>query len=232
MKNTVRKIAFAALFSILCLLMSVPSFAAKKKVAVSGKSVLYLQESKTFDIYGSQITQYKYSCKIKGKTAKNKWKSFKVDGKAWRFYFGRNGIAYAGTYQKNYDGTVISMPVIKKISGKQYAFDEFGHMLKGIHVADQKLWFFGSDGKMNKTKSKRLQKLSSENSDYSKLAALLKKYGAKQKKFETMPGCNTINGMETLDFVATYADFQISGGKTVDDGKMYVYNQGLLEIRS
>ena len=73
----------------------------------------------------------KYYFYKKGKPLKNKWKTIKVDGKKYRFYFGKNGAAYrAGSlYLNAYNVKVY------KIGGKKYGFDSNSHRVAaGIYV--------------------------------------------------------------------------------------------------
>lgn len=61
---------------------------------------------------------------------KNKWKNVKdaKTKKTYRYYFGKDGAAYAGS--KDMFGR--KKLAVKKIGGKQYGFDTNARMIKGV----------------------------------------------------------------------------------------------------
>ena len=139
MKKTSWKVALLLL--MFCLLFSGSAFAAGKKGLVKSGGKYYYYQS--------------------GRRIKNKWKSVKVNGVTYRFYFGSNSAAYSGKKAK---------PAIKKIQGATYAFDENAHMIKGVVFIEKKFdsslfcyvgnfYVFGKNGKLNKGETKKLQAL-------------------------------------------------------------------------
>ena len=65
----------------------------------------------------------KYYYYVKGRKLKNKWKVLKRSGKYYRYYFGKDGAAYAG--KKGYDGNIHK---VAKIDGSYYGFDRLGQI--------------------------------------------------------------------------------------------------------
>ena len=84
-----------------------------------------------------------YFYNAKGEKIKNQWKSIKTNGVAYRYYFGSNGAAFMGTK---------TVPLLKKISGRYYAFNAMGRAVtnawKNIKDASGVTYryYFGSDG--------------------------------------------------------------------------------------
>lgn len=124
---------------ILCLLcVQVPVISETGTVQVQAAAV------KT----GLKKENGKYYYYVKGKKVKNVWKSVNKtsNGKkiTYRYYFGKDGAAYAG---KKVNG--VTKPALKKISGSYYAFDSLGRMMKGTYVVNGVYRTFSSStGKM------------------------------------------------------------------------------------
>ena len=90
----------------------------------------------------------KYFYYQKGKKLKSQWKTVTVKGKKYRYYFGKDGAAYAGKVKYGE-----KVPAVKKIGKATYAFDCNGRMLKGIQVINQKFYVFSaSSGKLDTKK--------------------------------------------------------------------------------
>ena len=76
----------------------------------------------------------KYYYYVKGVRVKNTWKTVSTtkNGKTvtYRYYFGKDGAAYAG---KIVNGK--TQIAVKKISGAYYGFDAYGRMVKGTYLS-------------------------------------------------------------------------------------------------
>lgn len=147
---------------------------------------------------------YYYSA---GKKIKNKWKTIKSteNGKTvkYRYYFGSNGAAYAGRVI----GDGILVPTVKKISGKYYGFDQYGHMLKGLYVKNGKFYVFDSNtGVCDQTLSRKLRAAAKEGTQSSTLISLLKKQVGKPIKKQT--GLASCYGDGT-DQIYSYSGFDV-----------------------
>lgn len=143
---------------------------------------------------------YYYAGKTK---AVNTFKKAKVvvSGKTYTYtyYFGSNGAAYTG--KKNaFFGTI--EPLLKKINGSYYAFNEKARMVTGVWVIDGKLYSFDSNGKYNSTKSSKLRKACVYDKDAAPLLALL----GKEKKRVVLDSCMGIG--EDVDIY--YDHFRVS----------------------
>lgn len=111
------KYILAAIFCLLC--VQVPMISEGTAVQVEAATV-----KKGLKKEGTKYYYYENNQKVT-----NTWKSVSktVNGKkvTYRYYFGKDGAAYAGKK---------GAPAIKKISGAYYAFDSMGRMLKGTYL--------------------------------------------------------------------------------------------------
>ena len=162
----------------------------------------------------------KYYFYYKGKKIKNKWKTIRIDGKAYKYYFGKNGAAYAGKVITSYGYKLGETLAVKKISGKSYGFNAAGQRVKGIQVSydtssgNLKFYAFSSKGVLNKTKTAKLRKAAKRGADWAALKKLLGKPAAS----EYAEGCNE----EGLDGIQTYKNFTVTTHK-YPDGREIVY---------
>ena len=154
---------------------------------------------------------YFYEVKEDGTSAriKNKWKNVKdaKTKKTYRYYFGKDGAAYAGS--KDMFGR--KKLAVKKIGGKQYGFDTNARMIKGVAASylnsGEKLYAFNSKtGVYDVPKTKKIRKAYG----YEKKAAPLKQLLGQPKKIKKGTGCYG-NGKEYLLY---YDNFVLSTGET------------------
>ena len=146
----------------------------------------------------------KYYYYVDGVKLKSSWKTIKVKGKSYRYYFGKNGAAYMG--KTDFDGAVV--PAVKKIGGSYYAFDTKGRMLKGTQVINGKFYVFSSKtGKMNKTTTNKLRKASKQGASVTTLKKLLKNLGLKPKKTKYLSYSCYGDG---VDGTISYSNFKVS----------------------
>lgn len=137
----------------------------------------------------------------KGKLVKNKWKTVKSkNGKYYRYYFGSNGAAYAA----NDDLSKYNV-IIKTIKGKVYGFDSYGHLAKGVYVAENgKFYVFNTKTGIYDVKRTKNYRNAAK---FKANAAVLRKYLGKPKKTETTDSCFILGGK---DVVLTYSRFIVS----------------------
>lgn len=136
----------------------------------------------------------------------NKWKNVKItkNGKTstYRYYFGKDGAAYAGSVKLG-----VKTPAVRKVGTKYYGFDTYARMLKGIYIINDKFYVFNSKtGVYDSAKSLKLRKAYG----YEKQAATLKKLLGKPKKTKNLTGCYG-NGKEHMLY---YENFVLSTGET------------------
>ena len=149
---------------------------------------------------------YYYAVNKAGKSVKvtEKWKTVKVtkNGKTSysRYYFGKNGAAYAGSEKLG-----VKTPAVKKIDGKYYGFGVDAKMLKGTYFINEKFYVFSSNGTFDSARSSSLRRAYG----YEKKAAQLKKLLGKAKKTESLNGCYG-SGKEYLIY---YPNFVLNTGK-------------------
>ena len=109
-----------------------------------------------------------YFYNAKGVKIKNKWKKIKGS----YYYFGSNGAAVKGKKEMG-----VSVPAVKKIDGKKYAFDPEGRRMSGVVMKDNKLFMFDSaSGVYNPAVTKTLRKASGNGQPAATLKALLNTY--------------------------------------------------------
>ena len=156
---------------------------------------------------------YFYEVKEDGTSAriKNKWKNVKdaKTKKTYRYYFGKDGAAYAGS--KDMFGR--KKLAVKKIGGKQYGFDTNARMIKGVAASyldsGEKLYAFNSKtGVYDVAKTKKIRKAYG----YEKKAAPLKKLLGKPKKIQKTPIC----WGNTKGYVLYYDNFILETGETIE----------------
>ena len=180
------------------------------KAVVSTENTLQTAAKKK----GLKRERGKYYYYKNGVKVKNNWLTLKRNGKYYKYYFGANGAAYAGT--KVY-GT--SVPAVKKISGAYYGFDRLGHMLKGTYVANNKFYVFSSkNGKMNGTLSVKLRSACKYKKSTATLKRLLKNIGLKPLKTQKLEGCYG----DGYDVIYTYKNFQISAHENLDGTEIFL----------
>lgn len=181
---------------------------------VSASTVLYLTpvnteaSSKKQGLVKEKGKYYYYILNKNGKSVKvkNKWKNVKItkNGKTstYRYYFGNNGAAYAGSVVLG-----VKTPAVKKIGSKYYGFDTNARMLKGIYIIKGKFYAFNSStGVYDSAKSSKLRKAS----EYLNEAATLKKLLGTPVKTEDLTGCYG-NGKEQMLY---YKNFMLNIGET------------------
>lgn len=149
----------------------------------------------------------KYYYYSNDKKQTGKWKNIKLNtaGKKvkYRFYFGSDGAAYAGSI----DGDGILTLAAKKIGGKVYGFDHLGHMLKGVYVSKRQFYVFDSStGVYDKKNSKKLRNASKEGAGDKKLINLLAKLGCKPQKITENIATNYGNGTGSI---YSYTGFEL-----------------------
>ena len=156
---------------------------------------------------------YFYEVKEDGTSAriKNKWKNVKdaKTKKTYRYYFGKDGAAYAGS--KDMFGR--KKLAVKKIGGKQYGFDTNARMIKGVAASyldsGEKLYAFNSKtGVYDVAMTKKIRKAYG----YEKKAAPLKKLLGKPKKIKKTPIC----WGNTKGYVLYYDNFMLETGETIE----------------
>ena len=134
------------------------------------------------------VLKNKYYAYEKGKKVRNQWRTIKVKGKNYRFYFDKNGKAYHAN--KNMMGK--TGVIVKKIKGKYYGFDYQGHMVKGLRCgstsayAMPNLYYFNSKGVYDKKKTAVYRNASKTNKNASQIKKLLGKY---KKKYVSKESC-------------------------------------------
>ena len=164
----------------------------------------------------------KYYYYEKGKKVQNTWKTIKTkeNGKtvSCRYYFGKNGAAYAAG--KSYGKYNVA---VKKIKGVQYGFDTRGRLVKGIYVSgdNMKFYAFTKKGVYDSKKSSALRKAAKYGAD----AAALRKLLGKPLKETTSDSCMTIPGTDIAltDVILTYNTFTVSLGRYPDGTKEMIY---------
>lgn len=187
------------LVMILCLLMiQIPSTAVSQPCSVQAAAVKS----------GLKYENGKYYYYQNGSKIKSKWKTVTTkDSKgkkvSYRYYFGKDGAAYAG---KKRSGVTYCFTV-KKIGTKSYGFDYKGRMLKGIYVSNQeKFYVFDSKtGVYNAAQSSKLNKAAVYNKSSETLRSLLK--SRKPVKTESSSSCFFQGGK---DIVITYDHYIIN----------------------
>ena len=180
------------------------------KAVLSAENTLQTAAKKN----GLKLEKGKYYYYKNGVKVKKKWLTLKRGGKYYKYYFGSNGAAYAGT--KEYG---VSIPAVKKISGAYYGFDRLGHMLKGTYVINNKFYVFSSqNGKMNGTLSVKLRSACKYNKSTATLKRLLKNIGLKPLNVQKLEGCYG----DGYDIIYTYKNFQISAHENLDGTEIFL----------
>ncbi len=152
-----------------------------------------------------------------GKKIRNQWKNVKVkeNGKkvTYRYYFGKAGSAYTAKKVSGMKNNI----AVRKVGGKTYGFDRYGHMVKGVYATESgRIYFFNSRGVWNKTKSQSYNKAAG----YGKNAAAIRKLLGTPVKEETSDSCYLPG--EGVDVQVTYANVIVSLFR-YNDGKEIVF---------
>lgn len=161
------------LFILCCMLLQTGTVCAK----AAGKSGLTAS--------GRKIYYYE-----NGQKVKNCWK--KVKG--FKYYFGKNGAAYMAPKASGVSKNV----VCKKIGGKRYCFDQKGRLVtKGVYADLAGNAFSVKNGKVDETRTKKIQKALKYLADARNIRSLL----GKPKKTKTSSSCFRDGG---TDLTLTY----------------------------
>ncbi len=123
-----------------------------------------------------------------GQKAKNCWKTVK----GYKYYFGKNGVAYAAPKAPGKSKNV----VCKTIKGAKYCFDQKGHLMKNGLYADMagNAYYVAKSGKVNVTRTKKIQKALTYLSDARKIRAYL----GTPKKTSASSSCFRDGGTDLL----------------------------------
>ena len=164
-----------------------------------GRSLCVMSVQASEKKNGLKKEKGKYYFYRNGKKQKNIWKTIKKGNKKYRYYFGKNGAAYAGKVKNSR-----MVPSVRSIKGAKYAFDQKGRMLKGIYAVNMKFYCFASNGKLDPKKTGLLRKASVYEADGSVLRTLLEQCGLKPEKVQDFGF--SCHGAGT-DITYTYANF-------------------------
>lgn len=124
-----------------------------------------------------------YFYNAKGVKIKNKWKKIKGS----YYYFGSNGAAVKGKTEMEMDGMEITVPAVKTIAGKKYAFDSEGKRMSGVVVKNNKLFMFDSgSGVYDAAATQKLRKAAGYGQPAETLKALLTSWVGKPLKEEVI----------------------------------------------
>lgn len=162
---------------------------------------------------------------VNGKRVKNQWKTVKVksNGKtvSYRYYFGKNGRAYAAPNLKSDYGYKQNI-VVKKIGKYYYGFNRYGRMVKsGYYNNPQKFdkngdsytYYFNAKGRLVSSKSKAIRKAAA----YGKDAAAVRKILGKPIKEIKQNSCF---GEPGDDYMLRYANIDVSVHRYPDGREM------------
>ncbi len=156
-------------------------FVATPVVAAATQPVTVQAAAKT-------VLKNKYYAYENGKKVRNQWRTIKIKGKSYRFYFDKNGKAYHAN--KNSMGK--TGVLVKKIKGQYYGFDYQGHMVKGLRCgstsayAVPNLYYFNSKGVYDKKKTVIYRNAAKTNKNAKQIKKLLGKY---KKKYVNKNSC-------------------------------------------
>ncbi len=171
--KTKRIIGKAVLFILCCMLLQprivCVKAAGESGLAASGRKLYYYEN---------------------GQKVRNCWK--KVDGH--KYYFGKNGAAYMAPKAPQMSQNV----VCKTIGGVKYCFDQKGHLVKkGVYADTAGNAFSVKNGKVDKARTKKIQKAS----EYLADARKIRGYLGKPKKTSASSSCFRDGG---TDLMLTY----------------------------
>ena len=195
MKKLLLVLLCAAMVQTLLVPLTITRAAAKKDGLVTVKNT---------DDYGFETVKYYFY--ENGVKVKNTWKLVPVteNGKTvkYKYYFGKTGVAYAANPTNPDTKYEIAY---KKINGKYYGFDRYGHMVKnGIYVDKSGRFFaFDKKGVYDSAKSGKLRKAAKAKVNAAPLIKLLGKY---QKRVQMGNSC-FIDG--AIDYVLYYGHFEV-----------------------
>lgn len=189
-----KEIFRAAMLLMLLFALSVPCAAASKTVA----SETTAEQDGTETVRKLLVNDGKYYSTINGVRQKNTW--FEINGA--KYYMNYKGLAAIGSckvdgkyYIFKEDGKLFtpSKTGMKKINGvvyqakkngtaakgwssdKKYYFDKTGTAVTGIVVVKEKFYSFQKSGKIDSSKSKKLQKAAVYEKNFSELKKLIGK---------------------------------------------------------
>lgn len=175
--NTGKRIWKIVLFIICCVFLQTTAAHAVQSVKVEAavKSGL-VKSGKKYYFYQA------------GKKVVNRGKT--IDGH--KYYFGKDGAAYAALKAKGMSDNIVA----KKVNGKVYGFDVKGRMVKGIYCTeDGKLYCFNAkNGKYKKAATKKYQKALK----YLANAATIRKYLGEPLKTTESSSCFRDGGTDLL----------------------------------
>lgn len=180
------------------------------------------------------VTRYK-----KGKKVKKAFGTWNDGTGKHRYYFDKKGNAVHGEVVW-YDGMQpVRFLKLVKIKGSTYAFDEKGHIVTGVQVVmgktmgdynfdSGKLYYFGKKGRMNKAKTKALQKVTRKGYNYSKFLKTLARYKVRPVGQMTYTGtdCLYVKGISGWPegFEVKFKDFVLKGEANQQKTVFVVYN--------
>lgn len=166
----------AVLFLLCCMLMQM-QLGGVVRVSAAGKSGLVSS--------GKKIYYYENGQKIK-----NRWK--KVKGH--KYYFGKDGAACMAPKASKMSKNV----VCRTIGGVRYCFNQKGYLVqKGLYADVEGNAFFVKNGKVEETRTKKIQKALGYLTD----ARKIRSYLGKPKKIKASSSCFRDGG---TDLMLTY----------------------------
>ena len=185
-----RKIMFVLLVFVMAAGLSLTAQAAKNKLKNKGG---------TFGKY------YYYKS---GKMQKKTWRNFKQKGVKYRFYFGKNGVAYRA--KKPFDGRYNVK--VYKIKGKQYGFDTMSHLVAGGTYADTtgKIWVFQENGQLDSTATNALRSTFPQQLEGTDLYDKVISQFGEPLSVDKDDSCNGWNTTDSFkDYMINYKYFQV-----------------------
>lgn len=179
------------MFILCCMLLQVGAVhvkaAAKSGLVTSGKKIYYYEN---------------------GQKVKSCWK--KVKG--YKYYFGKNGVAYMAPKTAGMSKNV----VCKKIGSARYCFDQKGRLMtKGVYADVDGNAYYLKGGKVVEAKTKKIQKALTYLSD----AKQIRSYLGKPKKTTSSSSCFRDGG---TDLMLTYTNVTLSLYRDDKTGKEQV----------
>ena len=169
-----KKITGRVLLLILCCMLLQPGSVCAK---ASGESGLVTS--------GKKIYYYE-----NGQKAENCWKKIK----GYKYYFGKNGAAYAAPKASKMKKNV----VCRTIGGARYCFDQKGRLMKkGLYADVTGNAFWVKNGKVDEARTKKIQKAA----EYLADAQKIRNYLGEPKKTSASSSCFRDGG---TDLMLTY----------------------------
>lgn len=137
------------LAALLALLLFLPVMTTPSEAAVKNGLVKVKDNSDEF------VKDYNYYFYKNGSMVKKAWKTVRVKGKRYKFYFGRKGAANKAkaVFDQSYNVKLF------RINGKKYGFDMDAHLVSpGIYVdKDSKIYVFKKGGVYDNQAAKTLR---------------------------------------------------------------------------